>query len=733
MNDNFRKLDAKAKEHEDTIGSLSKSASEYEWTSNAGQLTYVMPAGQTYDTTSKWFWLTVGGAPVPLSQIQMDSPSQFTLLVDSSKIPDGVKVWASWVEPFVPATAGHHTKHELGGADELDITKLKNFQEKVATPLANKVTSTNVKEIRDNANVFEYSLDGTTWKQVQGGGSSSMNEVLINDYGADATGVADSFAAFNTALAKGKPVSALPGTYKVSGTLVIPRKGTLILNAGVTIKPSGNFNVIQIKPNCNIYGNGATIDVSGVSGFSMAGLYASGQDRFSVAGELTTVDGLNINGKDHEGDSGTILSTNYTGKGIHFYSGNNWAGGYQGQAYVAYVQVSNINISNFYRGIWLEREQTPVQGNPWITSCTFDQINMYAAMRSIDITTNDSFYNGGHSFSNLQLQANSYSERYIYSDGSNNVFQGEFWDLEDYFEGRGVAPFEFSATAHENTINGTQFFQYDKHVIDKNTSGATGGNPMRPNRFNSLINPVNIIPPVLTNNVRNIIGDQDDILAGASKAYTVTKTSAHTIAAGTLDSPFQPNKGSYLSLSGVDENNNCTLEIDMSASPVAEIDMIGFIFRLDPNNYIPKYVKVEAVSSSGGAYSQIALITNNTQPFWYASTYVGTCYKLRFTFGSSNTVNASRFIRIYRIFATSISASAGKAWLNAAEGGNLYGALNMNKNKTTNFVLDSGATASRPASPVVGQVFYDTTLGKPIYCKVGGASPTWTDSAGTTV
>jgi hypothetical protein len=93
---------------------------------------------------------------------------------------------------------------------------------------------------------------------------------------------------------------------------------------------------------------------------------------------------------------------------------------------------------------------------------------MYAAMRSIDITTNDSFYNGGHLFTNLQLQANNFTERYIYTDGSNNQFSGEFWDLEDYFEPRNVPPFEFSATAHENTINGTQFFALDKHVIDKN-------------------------------------------------------------------------------------------------------------------------------------------------------------------------------------------------------------------------------------------------------------------------
>jgi hypothetical protein len=609
--------------------------------------------------------------------------------------------------------------------DTSDDTYQGTVFENLNTQLSEKVKSTNIKEIRDNANAFEYSLDGLTWKKILSGGSFA----LINDYGADSTGLIDSLSAFNSALATGKPVTALPGTYRVSGTIVIPRKGSLILNAGVTIKPNSNFNVIQIKPESKIYGNGATIDTSGVTSFTMAGIYATGQDRFSVVNELTIVDGFNIRGKDHESDvSGA--STNYTGKGIHFYSGNNWAAGYQGQSYIAYIQVSNINISSVYRGIWLEREQAPVNGNPWITSCTFDQINMYAAMRSIDITTNDSFYNGGHLFTNLQLQANHYSERYVYADGSNNLFEGEFWDLEDYFEPRNVPCFEFSATAHENTINGTQFFTLDKHVIDKNN--ISGGNPMKPNRFNSLLNPVNILPPVLTNNVRSFIGDQDDILAGASKAYTVTKTSAHVSGGGTIDAMFQPNKGSFYSLNGVDETNNCIIEIDCSAAPISEIDMMGFIFRQDTNNYVPKYIKMDLLDS-GGAFLATKSITNNTQGFVYFSTYASSTYKIRLTFGSSNDATASRRIRIYRIFATSISASAGKTWLNAAEGGTVYGNINMNKNKITNMVLDSGITGSRPTNPVVGQVFYDTTLGKPVYCKIGGASPTWTDATGTTV
>ena len=48
-------------------------------------------------------------------------------------------------------------------------------------------------------------------------------------------------------------------------------------------------------------------------------------------------------------------------------------------------------------------------------------------------------------------------------------------------------------------------------------------------------------------------------------------------------------------------------------------------------------------------------------------------------------------------------------------------------NKT--IVLPSGVTGSRPGSPFVGQMWFDTTLGKPIFFK----SPGWVDGAGTAV
>jgi hypothetical protein len=48
-------------------------------------------------------------------------------------------------------------------------------------------------------------------------------------------------------------------------------------------------------------------------------------------------------------------------------------------------------------------------------------------------------------------------------------------------------------------------------------------------------------------------------------------------------------------------------------------------------------------------------------------------------------------------------------------------------------VAPSGPTTSRPTFVVVGYMYFDTTLNKPIWCKVNGSPGTWVDATGTTV
>jgi hypothetical protein len=61
--------------------------------------------------------------------------------------------------------------------------------------------------------------------------------------------------------------------------------------------------------------------------------------------------------------------------------------------------------------------------------------------------------------------------------------------------------------------------------------------------------------------------------------------------------------------------------------------------------------------------------------------------------------------------------------------GGTRGVINNTQAISTNVVWENGVTGSRPGSPVVGQRFFDTTLGLPIW--FDGA--TWIDAAGTMV
>lgn len=91
-------------------------------------------------------------------------------------------------------------------------------------------------------------------------------------YGADTSGVNDSYGAFNAALgvwSHGGPVPAVPfGTYKLATTLAVPQGLQLDLN-GATVKPAGAVDAFSLVNACGVV-NG-TIDLTATTG---RGFYA---------------------------------------------------------------------------------------------------------------------------------------------------------------------------------------------------------------------------------------------------------------------------------------------------------------------------------------------------------------------------------------------------------------------------------------------------------------------------
>lgn len=115
--------------------SISPQASinEQSWTATEGQTVYTITNGK-YVLGKGNIEVWVGGVFQIKGQGYTEtSETTFTL---TSGVSAGTIVYAKWFEGHMTITKGHMKSHELGGQDELDITKLKNFQEQVVSPLA---------------------------------------------------------------------------------------------------------------------------------------------------------------------------------------------------------------------------------------------------------------------------------------------------------------------------------------------------------------------------------------------------------------------------------------------------------------------------------------------------------------------------------------------------------------------------------------------------------------------
>jgi len=104
-----------------------KAVNKQEFTATANQSVFTITNG-SYVVGSKTLEVVVKGITQPPSAYTETSATSFTL---SEPVPAGTRVVASWLEGKLPVAFGHKSSHELGGQDELDITKLKNYNETV--------------------------------------------------------------------------------------------------------------------------------------------------------------------------------------------------------------------------------------------------------------------------------------------------------------------------------------------------------------------------------------------------------------------------------------------------------------------------------------------------------------------------------------------------------------------------------------------------------------------------
>jgi len=279
--------------------------------------------------------------------------------------------------------------------------------------------------------------------------------VNVIDFGADATGVADSTAAFTAALAASSFVNVPTGTYKLTSSVTIPANKTLeFVSTAVVNYTASSGNVFVIKNNASMYGNGATINATNASWVD-AVFYLNGAEQFFVNG--TVIDGFVLNGP---------ALTNQKGIGILITALNT------GDC-VAFVRFNNINFYSLSYAVYVSMKLT---GSP-----------------------NDQFVNGNY-FQNF-VTWNTAQAFYVQGAASAiSTFQGNFLTNIEYqtnnFPG-GRVPFEFRDGSLDNfmvnifvwdwvggsggTINPIQFI------------GASSGNYLLSN-----VNPYAAIPNTIT-------------------------------------------------------------------------------------------------------------------------------------------------------------------------------------------------------------------------------------------
>lgn len=109
------------------------SSNDQSWVATEGQTTFTITNGN-YAVGQRHLDVWVGGVPQNSGDGFIETSStSFTL---SESVPAGTRVYAKWFEGATSIALKHYNSHYKGGVDEIDVTQLRNFEERVNEPLA---------------------------------------------------------------------------------------------------------------------------------------------------------------------------------------------------------------------------------------------------------------------------------------------------------------------------------------------------------------------------------------------------------------------------------------------------------------------------------------------------------------------------------------------------------------------------------------------------------------------
>ncbi|AIW03310.1 tail spike protein [Bacillus phage Mater] len=541
-------------------------------------------------------------------------------------------------------------KQELTNLDEAEVAVTTDTYEMYYGSRAGNVRIAKYADVSD--------LDKKTDAFIS---TSAMNVKGGDKTKDDAVGIIATIAMAQTL---GRKRVVIPdGQYYIGQTIVVPERIYFDMGKDTELIPTNDVNILQMKPQAHI--DGGIINTKRFEGrtfndFTKACIYLDGNDIFSLVDQLHRISNVVMMGEDHY-----YTDQKWTGTGIHFYSGKG-SGGVP--SFISFVQTNNVGIFNFYRGIFLDVDDTITSNDEWawVTGCNFDGVAMMNCQRSIDMKGAGSVPRdvGGNTFTNLQIQVEKNTERALFCQGSYNRFKGTFWDLHKCPH----EVVEFDEGAKFNEVECAHGYEQPQHFRDKgymNTISSV---------TNHVPDKLTLAYPLSTPFRPSFIGNQDDYLVrGDARGYTITQTSTHPIKNGmpltellTMDTEV----GVVWDGTNATYENPIVIEVDTSSDPIYYAQFIGYVTAWKD---FPRGCEIEVYDETTAQwYWAHGLDNNSSYPFVVSAPWAGAdkATKIRYKFWGTNN-DTTKAIEVGRLIAMS-SKQEGKAWMPRA-GGKLYG------------------------------------------------------------
>lgn len=259
----------------------------------------------------------------------------------------------------------------------------------------------------------------------------------VRSFGGVADGSTDNLSAINNCFTSSANICYLsPGTWSISGTIVIPGSTSysgmgkkLLLDNGAILKPSGNFNIVQLKDKSQI--EGGIISTVGVSPFTAAMIY--------VQGEITGIEPGTV--AENISLYGNNTNTIGTGDGIYLKADG-------ANQYIAFAAFKNIRMFGMNHGIRISVSSGG--GHNFANGNIFDNISIvnpaFGVYIDADLTNNNAA--AENQFTNLHIQTLPTTTGGIYCNSSRNVFFPVIWDATG-----ATYTVYLAATAYSNFIH----------------------------------------------------------------------------------------------------------------------------------------------------------------------------------------------------------------------------------------------------------------------------------------